>query len=283
MKSKYLIIALGLIIIITMLVIIFMPVLTAGLTAGLTTGSASVFSGDFRFITMPLLIFLGLFLVCICVFFCLNYRLLSLLEREDWPALAYYLEHKIYVKGRFYNRYIRILTSSYFVISDYQSVLKLESKVQLAKPSLISGNVLIFGTARIFSGKYAESAAFFKMQFDKCKPKDKQWVRWFYGFSQLLAGNFNMAESEFASLAVSSSDALITGLSAYFLCSSLEKKSLNPDKCLHTSDNGRNRVIKSLKTSDGWMKETQKMGTDIHIAIIKKYLDEAGRWLFSGA
>jgi len=214
------------------------------------------------------------------VFFFFNYRLLSLLEREDWPALAYYLEQKIYVKNRYNARFVRLLASSYLVISDFQSVLKLESKALLAKPSVVTKNVLIFGAARVLSGNHSEATAFFKSYMAKVSGKDKQWVRWFYGFSYLLGGSFNQAEPEFTSLAVSSSDALITGLSAYFLHSSLEKYSQNPQVCRETAENGRERLIKAIKNAENWNKETEKMGTEIHIAIIRKYVDEAGEWLF---
>jgi len=212
--------------------------------------------------------------------FFLNYRLLSLLEREDWPALAYYLEQKIFVKNRYKNRYVRLLASSYLVISDFQSVIKLESKALLHKPSVVAKNVLIFGAARVLSGKHAEAAAFFKSNISKCKAKDKQWVRWFHGFSYLLAGAFNPVESEFSSLAISSNDALITGLSAYFLQNSIMKYSIVQQKCQDIAKNGKDRIVNSLKNIESWTQEADKMGTDIHIAIIRKYIDEAGRWLF---
>jgi hypothetical protein len=214
------------------------------------------------------------------MFFFLNYRLFSLLEREDWPALAYYLEQKIFVKNRYKNRNVRLLASSYLVISDFQSVIKLESKAMLAKPSVISKNVLIFGAARILSGNQMEAAAFFRRQMEKCRKKDKQWVRWFHSFSHLLSGTFNVAEPELSSLAISSNDALISGLSAYFLTNSVEKYSLNPQKCRDTAESARKRVVKAINNYSNWVKEANKMGTDIHIAIIKKYIDEAGNWLF---
>jgi len=215
------------------------------------------------------------------IFFLFNYRLLSLLEREDWPALAYYLEHKIFIKKRYSSRNVRLLASSYLVISDFHSILKLESKAQLIKPSVIGRSVLIFGAARILIGNHVEAAAFFKTHMEKVRRKDRQWTRWFHGFSLLLAGDFESTEPEFSSLTVSSNDAIISGLSSYFLHSSLEKYSSKPQECRDTAENGRQRVVKALKTADNWDKEIKKAGTDIHIAIIRKYIDEARQWLFT--
>ena len=215
------------------------------------------------------------------IFFFFNYRLLSLLEREDWPALAYYLEQKVYTKRRYSARNVRLLASSYLVISDYLSVLKLEGKALLEKPSVIEKNALIFGSARVLSGNHEEAAAFFKLYMNKCRGSEKDWMRWFYGFSLLLGGDFAHAEPEFANMAFSSGSALITGLSAYFLCNTLEKHSANPEECHQKAEKGKERVVKALINLDGWKKEVDKTGTDIHIAIIRKYVESAGTWLFS--
>jgi hypothetical protein len=243
--------------------------------------SQAGYAVNFRHLTLPLLLFMAFLLIFMSIFFLFNYRLFLLLEREDWPALAYYLEQKIFVKGKYSSRNVRLLASSYLVISDFQSVSKLENKALLAKPSLVDKNVLIFGAAKVLSGSHTEAAAFFQSHLGKSMKEDKQWVRWFCGFSQLLSGAFNQAEPDFSSLAVSSDNALITGLSAYFLHNSIAKHSLNPNECRETAKNSRERVIKTIKNAENWKKEAEKMRTEIHIAVIRKYIDEAGKWLFN--
>jgi hypothetical protein len=207
-----------------------------------------------------------------------------LLEREDWPALAYYLEQKIFVKNRYNSRFVKILASSYMVISDYPSVFKLENKASLAKKSVVEKNVLIFGVARVISGDHKGAAAFFKTYLDngRLRKRDREWVRWFYGFSWLLSSVFDKAEHEFLSMAVSSGSALITGISAYFLAKNLAKNSLRRQDCLAAAANGRKRVAGKLKNFEGWKREVKKAETEIHIAIIMKYINEAGIWLFPG-
>ena len=273
MKFKYLIIAFSAIIIIVLLAAIFLPYLI--------TGGQTDLRANFRYITLPLFAVIVLLLICVSVFFFLNYRLLSLLEREDWPALSCYLEQKIYTKKQYNHRYVRLLASSYLVMSDFMSVIKLEGKTMLAKPSAVRENILVFGSARVLSGKYGEAASFFKSYISKSRRKEKDWVRWFYGFSHLLGGAFTSAEPEFSSLAVLSKDAIVTGLSCYFLFNSVEKHSSKPAECRSISENGRARVLKSLKDIYGWNADVSKMSADIHIAIIKKYIDSAGIWLFN--
>jgi len=249
-------------------------------------GIPAAFAVNFRYITLPLLLFMALLLTGVGIFFFYNYRLLSLLEREDWPALAYYLEQKIYIKGKFSNKNVRLLASSYLVISDYNSVLKLEGKAILAKPSVIEKNALVFGAARVLSGNHADAVSFFKTYMNKgkkaaLKKNEVQWLRWFYSFSQLLSGAFKLAQPEFASLAVTSRDVVISGLSAYFLNNSISKYSEDPVQCLAAAENGRQRVVNSLKNIESWDKEINQMSGDIHIAIIRKYINEAGKWIFN--
>jgi len=271
LKIKKLIIIFNIIIFIIILITALLPIILVG----------PEFSANFLYITLPLQGFMVILLVCMNLYFFLNYRLFSLLEREDWPALSYYLEQKIYTNGDYSSRMVRLLAGSYLVITDYASVLKLENKIRLVKPSVIRKNVLIFGVSRILSGEHKEALAFFEAYLDKVKGKDRQWVRWFYGFSLLLNGSFYLAEPEFISLALSSDDALITGLSAYFLSGVIANHSVEAEKCTVAAENGRKRVIKAMKNAENWNKDAVRMGSEIHAAIIRKYINEAGKWLFT--
>jgi len=272
LKFKYLIIAFSILIVLFLLITALLPLFVPN----------PAYTANLRYVTSPVLFFMAAILVCLGIFFLINYRLFLLLEREDWPALAYYLEQKIFVKNMYCNRYVKLLASSYMVISDYPSVVKLENKAFLAKRSVVEKNVLIFGAARVISSDYKGAAVFFKTHLDKGKlmKQDREWVRWFYGFSCLLNGVFDKAETEFLTMAVSSSDALIAGVSAYFLANNLAEKSLRKQDCLDAAENGRKRIVDTLKTIEAWKKEVSKAETAIHIAVIRKYIDQTGIWLF---
>ena len=274
MKFKYLIIAFSILIVLFLLIANMLPVFIPDMAQ----------AANLRQLTLPLLILMSVILVSFGIFFLINYRLFLLLEREDWPALAYYLEQKIFVKNRYNSWFVKLLASSYMVISDYPSVLKLENKAFLAKKSVVEKNVLIFGSSRVISGDYKGAAAFFKAHLDsgKLKKHDREWVRWLYGFSLLLEGDFDKAEQEYLSLVVSSGSALITGISAYFLANNLAGKSLKQQDCLAAAENGRSRVVNALKRHGSWKKEVKKTENEIHVAIARKYIDRAGIWLFQG-
>jgi len=283
LKFKNLILVFSIVILLVILFAVFVPLLLSKPVLNEEVQNGIVPDElNFRFLTVPLLLFMVLLLGFMGIFFFYNYRLFSLLEREDWPALAYYLEQKVFIKGKYKTRYVQLLASSYLVISDFASVLTLENKAAVVKPLVIEKNVLIFGAARILGGNHTEAADFFKDHIDKgrIKKKDRQWVRWFYGFSQLLTSDFKAASQEFISLSLISRDAVLTGISAYFLNSSIAKNSENSVECLANAEKGRNRVIKEIKNANGWKNEVSKMSGDIHLAIIRKYIDEAGNWIF---
>jgi hypothetical protein len=213
-------------------------------------------------------------------FFIANRRLLLLLEKEDWPALVDYLERRIYDKNRYSPRLVRLLANSYLILSDSSGVLRLEKKVAAAKPALLERNALGFGAARILGGDSAGAAVFFNTRLEKGKVKEPQWVRWYYGFSLLLARAFDKAEAEFKALALTSDDAIITGLSAWFLNETLCKFSANQEECRNYAEQGRQRLKNKLKKIGNWQKEASKIETEIHAVVIKKYIDQSAVWLY---
>jgi hypothetical protein len=238
------------------------------------------YTKDFFLMTWPMFLLLVLVLTGFIVFFLANYRLYSLFEREDWHALTSYLESEIYGKGRYTSKKIKLLASSYLLNSDNASVLQLESKTFAAKPGIVDKIALIFGSARILSGNFREAADFFKSRIKKGKTSEQSWIRWFYGFSHVLSGDFSQAEPELIFLAESSGNSIVTGLSAYLLYHNLANYSMNSQICQTAAENGRKRVINSLKNKEGWEKEILKSGNDIHTTIIKKYINETGIWVF---
>jgi hypothetical protein len=275
LKFKYLVIIFNILIIFFLCAVAMLPVIFMG----------SEFSALFWRSAWPLVLILALALAGLNVFFALNHRLYMLLEREDWPALVDYLEQKVMGNGRYSPRLVRLLVNSYLVMSDSPAVLRLEHKAAIAKPALIENNALVFGTARILGGDPKGAAEFFqarleKAQASKRRSPDEQWIRWYLGFSHMLAEAFDKSEDAFKALISASDDALITGLSAYFLDTTLAKHAEKPSECHAVAGQGRDRVKKTIKGPAFWKKEAAKVETEVHAAVIKKYIDESGDWIF---
>jgi hypothetical protein len=240
------------------------------------SGLAAAF---FRSIWPAALVFLVI-LLGLDVFYGLNSRLLLLLEREDWPALAQYLENRIIRKGRYSPRLVRLLANTYLVLSDSAAVLSLENKLAVVKPPLVEANALVFGAARILGKDYAGAARFFAERSAIPRGESSDWVRWYYGFSLLLDRRFSEAADQFMPL-TREAGAVVTGLAAFFLEENLGRAL--PGRRLEITAaamDGRNRVKKAFPEKKNWDREVSRAAAEVHAAVVSKYINEATAWLY---
>lgn len=270
MKFKYIILVFNIILIFFLSAVAVIPALY------FDSGYVAMFWRS----SWPLALILFAALVILNVFFLRNRRLFWLLEREDWPALVDYLEQRLINRGRYPARLTRLLINSYLVMSDSAAVLRLENKLAIARPAQVEANALVFGAARILGGDPKGAADYFHIRLEKGKAPERQWLRWYYGFSLMLSGAFDRAEVELRALAAASNDPVITGLSAYFLSDTLLKYSAQRDECRTAAEEGRKRLRQTVKNPGEWKKEASKAFAEIYAAIVRKYIDEAGLWLF---
>jgi hypothetical protein len=216
-------------------------------------------------------------------FYFTNRRLFSLLEREDWPALVHYLEYEVFTKGRYSSRLVRLFATSYLVLSDTDGVINLENKTAIAKPALLDANVLIFGAGRILGKDFSGAARFFEARKYTAKPALREWVSWYLGFSFLLDYRLQGAADEFSLLARESKNAVVTALSSYFLSETLSRVLPERETELkEISAAGKNRALNLLPDPEAWKRTISKISTELHIAVISKYIDGTGDWLYSG-
>jgi hypothetical protein len=240
---------------------------------------------------------LGFFLIILDIFYFSNLRLFTLLEREDYPALTVYLEMRVLRKGHYFPPLVRLLANSYLAVADTAGVMNLENKAAVVKPVLLESNALVFGAARLLGGDVSGAVRFFAARLEpeqaehaggvrernggrKVSRRDLPWVRWYYGFSLLLDRQFSPAAEQFRLLAEESPNALIAGLSAYFLGNTLQRNAENGLLCLAAARQCRSRIQKALRNKAAWLAEAEKLKHDVHAMILQKYIDDAGCWLF---
>ena len=273
MKFKFVVIIFNILIVLVLSAVALVPNLLFG----------HELAKKFLLSAWPLAGILALALAALNIFFLLNRRLFTLLEKEDWPAVVDYLERKIFRGGHYSSRHVRLLVNSYLLMSDTAGVQKLENKIAIAKPALLAKNALIFGAAHILGGDAKGAADFFQTRLEKDKATKSLWIRWYYGFSLMVAGMFEKAEEEFKALITEADEALLVGLSAYFLSGTLLKHSANQHACRVLAEAGRTRIRRGLNGIGDWRRDAAKFENEVYAAIIKKYIDEAGVWLFSNA
>jgi hypothetical protein len=270
MKFKFVFILFNLTMLLLLLIFFFVPLLIVGPSLSLSYWLAN----------WPLLLLWLLLFVVFNIFYFTNRRLFFLLEREDWPALVHYLEYEVLTKGRYSSRFVRLLATSYLVLSDTDGVLNLENKTSIARPALVNQYVLIFGAARILGKDFSGAARFFEAHKYTAKPVLRDWVSWYLGFSFLLDYRLEGAADEFSFLASQSKNAVVTALSSFFLSETLSR--VLPEKeaeLLEASAGGKSRALGLLPDTESWTRAIKKISSEIHVAVISKYIDGTGRWL----
>jgi hypothetical protein len=231
-----------------------------------------------------LLLVFVLILAVVDSYYFVNRRLFLLLEKEDWPALVYYLEERVIRQGKYSSGLVQLLANTYLVLSDSAAVISLEKKAAIARPALLEAKALVFGAARILGRDFPGAVRFFGARLENAKPAKAQWLRWYYGFSLLLNRQLEEAGEEFTRLAAAGSDGVVAGLSSFFLAGPLSAALPEKAEAFKTSaSEGRNRVHRAFPQYKRWIRETGKIRTEVYAAALSKYLDEAGLWLYGNS
>lgn len=281
MKFKYLFLFFNFTVVVFLLIIIFMPLIILG------DGFSPDWSRALWESLWPLIAVLAAALIVLDVYYFSNRTLFRLLEREDWPALSGYLETRVLRQGHYSGQLVRLLANTYLVMSDSAAVMSLENKLSLVKPALVEKNALIFGTARILGKDYAGALRFFAGYAETAahstrRTKQGPWLQWYHGFSLLLEKQFEAAAEKFRLLAASSPNPLVAALAAWFLADNLSKVSGGAE-FLAAAHATCERVRASLKTRKDWEAEIAKVETEVYAAILRKYINDTGNWIYGGA
>ncbi|MDR1144176.1 MAG: hypothetical protein LBK77_08190 [Spirochaetaceae bacterium] len=225
-------------------------------------------------------------LAAVDIYFAVNGRIFFFLEKEDWPALVQLLEEKVFRRGRYTSRLVKLLANTYLVLSDAGSVTELEKKLRINKNRLIDGSALIFGAARILNKDHLGAAEFFSSRLpgrENYKAGAQgEWIRWYFGFSLLLARNFAAAADTFTVLAREGRDGILTGLSAYFLDDNLARfLPRRSAELRETAAEGKERVRQTLKRRIDWNRELKRLETEVYAAILSSYTGKAGDFVYA--
>jgi hypothetical protein len=287
LKFKFLFLFFNVIIVAFLLLIVLMPLIILG------TNISGLWNELFRNSLWPLLLLLALALIVLDVYYFSNRALFRLLEREDWPALAEYLEARVLRQGHYSGYLVRLLANTCLVMSDAGAVRNLENKLALARPALVERHALIVGAARILGKDYAGGLRFFAARdrgFDPSPPRfprflpwfdqgrREQWLAWYHGFCLLLERQPAGAAERFRPLALEAPDPVVTALAAWFLEDSLS--GLVGGSCREDAAAARDRLRREFPGRKDWDREVAKTETELYVAIMRRYINDAGNWIY---
>ncbi|MDC7231736.1 MAG: hypothetical protein PQJ58_00770 [Spirochaetales bacterium] len=186
-----------------------------------------VLGGDYTRIFWEENWFLALiFLVFISVldaYFIINWKMFSLLEKEDWPGLTAWLENEVYEKGRITSRNIKMMVNTSLTVSNLDKISRLEKEVSEKKPALLGSNGLQLGIPYLLNQKKEEGREFYQRCINTASKKNLPWLRWCHSFLLLSAQDMDEAVPHLKDLSRTTGDPVLRLLSLYLLSSAVKE------------------------------------------------------------
>jgi hypothetical protein len=213
-------------------------------------------------------------------FFIANWKIFTCVEREDWASLSTFLVDKIFTKKRFSSHHVALLVNAYLLMGDVEGIGKLEAELVARRPELLNKNAVLFGVTRLLQNKPAEAEVFFKDYLDAKGVENRDWLRFDYAFSLVLERRVPDA-LPFLREGLSSSDAVLSLLSAYLVGTLGAAAAPEAERAeLQRISNSTANQLRKRFPGQKWEREVERAKGEVHIVILSKLIDDAGRWLF---
>ncbi len=242
-------------------------------------------------------------LVALNLLFALNWPVLSLLEREDWPGLANYLEASVLGKNRLHRRSIRLFLESHVLLGDFAPIETLSDRLARAKPALWRHFAPRIAAALILAGSYQKALAIAESALDcRLSRQTREWCVFYAGLARFMQKDYATATASFIPLARSGAEPLVVALSGY-LCTvgfgRLEAETGGKNGGKNGGKTGGDQApteaarvapgaarearerISSRFRKDSWRRYLERERADIRIVILGSLTDQASTWLFS--
>jgi hypothetical protein len=272
MKFRTIFILFNVVILASFLFIFLLPVFLLG------TGSWLLFwKGNWYLALLFIALLAGL-----NAFFLLNRKTFSLVEAEDWGELSAHLVRLMFPKGRFSSGRVRLLVNAYLLQSDIGGIERLEAELAAKRPDLLRKNALLFGVTRLLRNKSGEAESFFAAYLDSKDVGSRQWLRFDYGFSLVLQKKAADA-LPFLREGAASRDPVLSLLAAYLLGSvgaSSAQAQAERESIMAEAEAARLKLRRRYSAS-AWSKEVDRAKSEVHVVILTRLIDDAGKWLYA--
>ena len=268
MKLKVLIIIFN-----AVLLTIFFTVLSFSFFTAGTEFIGSFFKNYWIFVLFFMILFLGM-----NIFFISNWKLITTLEAEDWPALSLYLETEIFEKHHLTAKKVRILCEISILLGDFEILKRLERVLEEYKPEYIRTFASRFAAAKLLSNDY-QGLADFMTRIAEQPHKTSPWISFYEAFSAQMLKRYREAAEKFSHLLETEQEPFVRLLGVYFMaCGLYHYIDVHKDKADKRIEEEKRKLKKhSLQY---WKKHAQKEKQNIHVLVLTKAIDDALIWLF---
>lgn len=208
-------------------------------------------------------------------YFVYNWRVFTLLEREEWQALIDYLEKWTFERKRLSRQRARILINAYVVTGQIERIKRLEQFLREEKPREVARLAMELGIPYLLSQDPEAMLAYFGEAKELEGLSQPQWVHWAYAFALLNAGRFDEAKAELLAVLEESRDPLLRLLSAHML----EPFGAQDERAAETAREAREE-LHARYTRDKIDKELERQRHHLQVLFLSSRIEEARDWVF---
>ncbi len=274
MKFRTIYILFNVVILFSFLFVFLLPIFLLG------PGSWATFWKGSWYLALVFLALIGI----LNVFFLVNRKTFLLVEREDWSELSAHLVGLMFPKSKFRSSRVRLLVNAYLLQSDIGGIERLEAELSAKRPDLLRKNALLFGVTRLLRNKSEAAEAFFGLYRDSKDVESRPWLRFDYAFSLVLQKRAGEA-LPYLEEGTRADDPVLRLLSAYLLGSvgAASAREEVERKAVSAKAEAARDMLRKRYSAAKWNKEVERSKSEVHIVILSKLIDDAGRWLYAAA
>jgi hypothetical protein len=255
------------VLVVSFLLIFFMPLILLGVEA------FSIFWDRNWIIALVFLLTMGV----LNAYFIVNWGLFRLLEKEDWPRLVSYLEDRILGKNQIRAMPVRMLLNAYLVTSHTDGILALEAFLKKKRPRLVGRFCIQFGIPYLLMKDPVVSEAFFADIPAGANANSRDWMRWNRAFCLLQLSKPDQARMELAHALEGSAGDLVLRLLCLYLLDVLAKPETEDGV-----ESARSRAELRRKFGPEEMKrKIEKSSDNMEVVVLSKIIEDARQWLYS--
>jgi hypothetical protein len=207
-------------------------------------------------------------------YFIINWKMFSLLEREDWPGLTAFLEDEIYEKNKISSRNIKMMVNTSLTISNLDKISRLEKEVSEKKPALLPQHGILLGIPYLLNQNREEGKAFYQLCINGAK-KDLPWLRWCYSFLLISGQELDESRPFLSELSISAKDPVLKLLSMYLLSTVTPEE----DEVLKTSRELFLEDYPNKKNLEKYVSRSK--ANNIVVLLLSSILDDSQKWIYA--
>lgn len=256
MKFKALFLVFNIVLLFSFITVFFMPLFIVD----------SSFFGQFWAKNWYLCLVFLFLIVGVNAVFAYNWKILALLEKQDWPALSHFLETRVYTANKVSVRNCRLLLESLFILGDFDGIRKLDSALvdkaprvrEVLSPRLCASYLLAGDKERVTA--IADT-------FAQTSGENAAILRFYGAFARINTLKHEIAIDSFKQLASDSEDPVLRVVSGYLWSKKGNNANGEPEKAL------RGKVSEKL-----WDKESSAAKKELEFLVFSSLIDDAGKW-----